>query len=84
MSAQEVKFSPEVPGRVVLPPPDKMAAHLLPEAGERRENLAKIIIANPRIFVVTLISIYKQSSSSNSRMVYQTIFGAPLRCWLSC
>ena len=47
MSAQEVKFSPEGPGRVVLPPPDKMAARLLREAGERREKLAKITITNP-------------------------------------
>ena len=47
MSAQEVKFSPDGPGRVVLPPPEAMAARLLREAGERREKLAKITITNP-------------------------------------
>lgn len=47
MSQQEVRLNPEGPGQVVLPPVDPMVARQLREAGNRKDQLAKITIANP-------------------------------------
>lgn len=47
VTIQEVNFSGDGPGRVVLPPPDAITARLIREAGGRRDWLAKITVSNP-------------------------------------